>query len=358
MTHLYQPVFVSSDVYRVTGYKPPHPLSIERIGPVMDICRALGWLDASNYRESPAATAEELSVFHDPAYVAAVRSVSESGQVTAEQRRRFHLGTMENPVFPGLWQRAATSVGGSVLAARLAMEGRVAYHPAGGTHHGRRDRASGFCYFNDPVFAMLEFLNAGLARVAYLDLDAHHGDGVEAAFEADPRTLCISVHEAGRWPGTGQTHTQSARNFAVPRRFADADLDGLMAAEIIPELTAFRPDALVITCGADALSGDPLSSMQLSNTGLWRAVVAAVRTSPRVVVLGGGGYNPWTTVRCWAGLWGRLNGFAMPECLPQQVRNLLRSFACDLVDDEDIKPEWLSTIADTIPSGAILEEVT
>ncbi len=323
----------------------------------MDICRALGWLDASNYRESPAATAEELTAFHDPAYIDAVHAVSESGQVTGELRARFHLGTMENPVFPGLWRRATTSVGGSVLAARLALEGRVAYHPAGGTHHGRKDRASGFCYFNDPVFAMLEFLNADLNRVAYLDLDAHHGDGVETAFEGNPRTLCISVHEAGRWPGTGQAHTANARNFPVPRGFTDAGLDRLMADEIIPELDAFQQEALVITCGADALSGDPLSSMQLSNTGLWSAVESAAQTCPRVVVLGGGGYNPWTTVRCWAGLWGKLNGFPMPESLPQEIQNLLRNFTCDLVDNEDIKPEWLSTIADAIPSGAILEEV-
>ena len=357
MLHFHPPVFVCSDVYRATGYRPPHPLSIERIGPVMDICRALGWLDASNYRESPVATAEELSAFHDPAYIDAVRAVSETGQATSELRTQFQLGTMENPVFPGLWQRATTSVGGSVLAARLALEGRVAYHPAGGTHHGRRDRASGFCYFNDPVFAMLEFLNAGLARVAYLDLDAHHGDGVEAAFEGNPRTMCISVHEAGRWPGTGQTHTSNARNYPVPHGFKDAGLDRLMAGEIIPELDAFQPEALVITCGADALSGDPLSSMKLSNTGLWSAVESAVRTCPRAVVLGGGGYNPWTTVRCWAGLWGRLNGFPMPESLPQEIQNLLRTFTCDLVDDEDIEPDWLMTIEDKAASGSKMEKV-
>src|SRR5207344_3103305 len=106
------------------------------------------------------------------------------GNVNAEERTRYGLGTMENPLFPGLFERAATSVGGSILAAQLALEGRVAFHPAGGTHHGRPGRASGFCYFNDPVFAVLTLLRAGLERVLYVDLDAHHGDGVQDAFAA------------------------------------------------------------------------------------------------------------------------------------------------------------------------------
>src|SRR5690606_37637711 len=124
-----------------------------------------------------------------------------------------------NPLFPGLFERAATSVGGSILAARLALEGRIAYHPAGGTHHGRPDRASGFCYFNDPAFAILALLEAGLERVLYVDLDAHHGDGVQDAFAADERVHTVSIHEAGRWPGTGaasDTGDGRACNLPVP----------------------------------------------------------------------------------------------------------------------------------------------
>jgi acetoin utilization protein AcuC len=340
------PVLVSAEIYRVPGYPKSHPLAISRIGPVIDICRRLGWLTPDNYRDSPVATPAELAAFHAPDYVAAVREVSRSGQVSPEQRLGFHLGTMENPVFPGLYQRAATSVGGSMLAARLALEGRIAYHPAGGTHHGRPDRAAGFCYFNDPVFAILTLLQGDAGRVAYVDLDAHHGDGVEDAFAAESRVLCLSVHEAGRWPGSGQSHGARARNFPVPRNYGSASFRALIRDRALPELSAFAPDAVVITCGADALRGDPLSSLGLANTALWDAVIAVAALAPAAVVLGGGGYNPWTTVRCWAGLWGRLNGFAMPAQLPQDLQQLLAAFTCDLVDDEDRAAHWLTTLAD------------
>lgn len=340
------PLFVSADLYRAPGYPRNHPLAISRIGPVVDICRRLGWLTAANYRESPMATAAELAAFHDPAYVAALAAVSESGQVAPEQRALHALGTMENPVFPGLYQRAATSVGGSVLAARLALEGRLAYHPAGGTHHGRPDRASGFCYFNDPVFAILTLLEEGARRVAYVDLDAHHGDGVEDAFAADERVRCCSTHEAERWPGTGQRDTPQARNIVLPRRAGGPAFAAVIRDRVLPFVAGFAPEAVVITCGADALRGDPLSSLGLANTELWQAVAALADLAPAAVVLGGGGYNPWTTVRCWAGLWGWLNGFAMPERLPEDIEALLAGFTCDLVDDDERDPRWLTTLAD------------
>ena len=353
-----QPLFVCSDIYRETGYQPPHPLSIERIGPVMDICKLLGWLDESNWRESPQATFEQLTMFHDSDYVTAVRSVSQTGAVSVEWREKYRLGTMENPVFRRLWERASTSVGGSVLAAQLAMDGRIVYHPAGGTHHGRKDRASGFCYFNDPVFAMREFLGAGLGRVAYLDLDAHHGDGVEAAFVNDERTLCISVHEQARWPHTGQHHLAHALNFPVRRGFDDEDLEQLMNSAVLPALSRFQPDALVITCGADVLAGDPLSGMQLSNVALWNAVGNTAAHSPRTVVLGGGGYNPWTTVRCWSGLWGYLNNRNMPVGLPPRVRSILARFECDLVDDDERKEEWIDRLDDTPTVGQLVRRTS
>ena len=341
-----QPLFVSHPIYHATGYPAGHPLAIGRIGPVTDLCRALGWIGADNFRASEVADAALLTRFHDADYVAAVAAVSASGQASREQRERYALGTMENPVFTGLYQRAAHSVGGSVMAAQLCLAGHLTYHPAGGTHHGRQARASGFCYFNDPVFAILTLLDGGLARVAYVDLDAHHGDGVEDAFAQDARVLCISAHEEKRWPGTGQGHTARARNFPVPRGFDDSQLQAVMADGVLPALSAFQPEAVVITCGADGLAGDPLSGMRLSNDALWAAVLRVVQAAPRAVVLGGGGYNPWTTVRFWTGLWARLNGFAIPARLPPEGTALLSALSCDLVDDDEMNPAWLTTLSD------------
>lgn len=136
------PVFVGHDLYRQLGYGAHHPLAIARVGPVMDLCRALGWFGERDFQVSPRASEDELAAFHTREYIRALRLASESGAVTPEARRRHAIGTMENPLFPGLFERASTSVGGSIRAAELALQGRIAFHPAGGTHHGRPDRAS------------------------------------------------------------------------------------------------------------------------------------------------------------------------------------------------------------------------
>lgn len=353
-------LFVSHDLYRRPGYGGNHPLAIARVGPVMDLCEALGWLPEAEYRESPQASDEELARFHAPGYIAALKKASRTGAVDARARERYRLGTLENPLFAGMFERAATSVGGSMLAARLALEGRAVFHPAGGTHHGRPDRASGFCYFNDPVFAILTLLREGVSRVLYVDLDAHHGDGVQDAFAADERVWTVSIHEQNRWPHSGAAQDRGegrACNLPVPREFNDAELDALVDARVLPLGRRLEPQALVLTCGADALAGDPLSAMRLSNGALWRTVERLVALAPAAVVLGGGGYNPWTVARYWTGLWGRISGKEFPEPLPQAARKILEALSCDLVDDEDRRAEWLTTLADAPNAGPVRPEI-
>ena len=237
--------------------------------------------------------------------------------------------------------------------------GGTAFHPAGGTHHGRRDRACGFCYFNDPVFAIMTLLDGGAERVMTIDLDAHHGDGVQIAYAGDERVLCLSVHEVDRWPHTGAADERGegmARNLPVPARFNDSELDYVLAQAIEPLLAEHEPDALVLTCGADSLVGDPLSTMEVSNGAMWRAVTTLADRAPSVV-LGGGGYNPWTAVRYWAGLWGRLAGEDWPTSLPGKARALLAGFDCDLIDEEDVNPDWLTRLEDSPNEGAVRDEV-
>ena len=351
-------VFVGSDIYRRAAYGLNHPLAIPRVETVADLAGDLGWLEG-RWRTSPTASRDLLTRHHTEAYVAALAKADSEGLVTAGMREKHGIGTMENPLFRGVFERASTAVGGSHEAARLAMDGRVAFHPAGGTHHGRPDRASGFCYFNDPVFAILGFLDHGLERVLYVDLDAHHGDGVEEAFARDTRVMTVSIHEDGRWPGTGRLDDRRegrARNMPVPRGINDSEFRLLIDEAVVPIAERFAPQAVVITCGADGLAGDPLSSMMLSNLALWEAVETVVATAPRGVVLGGGGYNPWTLARCWTGLWGRLAGFDLPETLPGASQMRLAALDCDLVDDEDRDPAWLTTLADRPNDGPIRPE--
>jgi acetoin utilization protein AcuC len=327
---------------------------------VLELCASLGWIDASRMRTSRVATVAELRRHHDAAYIEALRASDAAGRVEPDIRTRHGFGNFENPLFPGVFERAATAVGGSILAAELALEGRVAFHPAGGTHHGRRDRASGFCYFNDPVFAIGRLLEGGMSRALYVDLDAHHGDGVQAAFLDEPRVRVVSIHERGRWPHSGAADDAGhgyACNLPVPAGFNDSELEHLIESVVLPLAAAFVPEAVVVTCGTDALAGDPLSGMALSNVALWEAVERVIGDEGPAVVLGGGGYNPWTLARCWTGLWGRLRGRDIPDELPVQAQQILRSLECDLVEDEDVDQAWFRTLADEPRPGPVREEV-
>jgi acetoin utilization protein AcuC len=265
---------------------------------------------------------------------------------------------MENPVFPGLFDRARATVGGSIAAAKVALAGTIAFHPAGGTHHGRRDRASGFCYFNDPAYAIATFLDAGAVPVLYLDLDAHHGDGVELLFAGDSRVRLVSIHEEGRWPysalGSGPAN---AINIPVPRALNDSELGWLMSEVVADEMHRTRPAAVVIVAGADCLYGDPLSAMALSNVAFWKAVTEATRWTPHSVVLGGGGYNPWTVARGWAGLWAVLSGREPAQPLTLASQALLHGFESDLIDSDEIEAEWLAAIADTPRPGLVRPQI-
>jgi len=194
----------------------------------------------------------------------------------------------------------------------------------------------------------------------YVDLDAHHGDGVQNAFIDEPRVLTVSIHEDDRWPYSGSAEDRGhggARNLPVPGDFNDSELEYLVQNAVLPLASDFSPEALVVCCGADCLAGDPLSGMMLSNTALWDTVDQLIGLGVPTVILGGGGYNPWTVARYWAGLWGRLNDFDIRARMPDQAIAYLQRMECDLVDEEDVEEAWLTTMADSPNSGPIREAV-
>ncbi len=353
------PVFIGSEIYRRPAFGGNHPLNLVRHAAVTDLARILGWLRDDNFFASSPATVNQLLEFHDRAYIKALQYADSAGRVAPEVRNRYQIGTLENPLFPGLFDRAAMTVGGSILAAELALEGHVTFHPSGGTHHGRPDRACGFCYFNDPVFAILRLLQSGLESVLYVDFDAHHGDGVEIAFFDDDRATTVSVHEGYRWPYSGTTSYPDERafNLPVPKGVNDTEFEYLVEHAIVPLAEARLPEAIVICCGADCLAGDPLSTMMLSNGTLWDAVDRLVAFDVPTVIVGGGGYNPWTLTRYWTGLWGRIAGQEFPEQLPPAAIELLHAMECDLVDDEDVDAAWFTTMADSPYPGPVRDSI-
>ncbi len=349
-------VFLGADRYRGSVFPDHHPLAIPRIATVLDLCTALGWLDPAHHRECPLATDRELAQFHDAGYIAALHRADAGGIPSAADRAQYGIGTLENPAAPGLFARAAGAVGGSILAADLAIAGHVVFHPAGGMHHGHPSRARGFCYFNDVVFALRRLEEHGLRRIACVDFDAHHGDGVQEAFRDDPRVHTVSIHEAGRWPYTGAAEDRGggrSLNLPVPEGCNDTEFRLLLDVVVCPALQRLDPQAVVVVCGTDALSGDPLSRMVLSNLALWEAVDRVLAMAPVRIVLGGGGYNPWTLARAWTGLWGRLRGADFPDVLPPAAQAILGLLQCDLIDHEAIDPAWRTTLADTRNPGPV-----
>jgi acetoin utilization protein AcuC len=305
------------------------------------------------------ATPEELATFHDAGYIAALQRVERDQRASKEDRERYNLGLLENPVFPEMFRRPATACGGSMEGARLIRDGGIVYNPAGGTHHGRPGRASGFCYFNDPVLGILTLLESGLERIYYVDVDAHHGDGVEDAFATDDRVFTVSVHEAGRWPFTGDNNTPGllARNLPVPRGFNDNEMAFIVEQVLLPLGRAFRPQAVVLQCGADALADDPLSRLTLSNNALWHVAESLKDLAPRYLVLGGGGYNPWSVARCWSGVWATLNGFEIPERLPDEARSLLRGISWSRSQGRNPPKHWFNTLRDRPREGPVRDDV-
>jgi acetoin utilization protein AcuC len=323
----------------------------------VDLCRALGWLAEDAYIEATPASPAELARFHDPAYVAALQRAEAEQRVDPETARRYQIGCNGNPLHRYVFTRPATSCGATLAAVELLRDGGTIHAPPGGTHHGRPDRASGFCYFNDVVLGILRLLDAGLQRIAYVDLDAHHADGVQDALGGDARVLIVSVHERGRWPFTGAAEDVGAVNFPVPSGFNDSELALLVEEAIAPMVERFCPEALILQCGADGLADDPLSKLELSNQAIWRAVDRLRSLAPRLLVLGGGGYNPWSVARCWTGIWGLLNGVDIPAQLPPAAEAVLRALTWARSQGRNPPAHWFTTLADAPRPGAIRPEL-
>lgn len=355
-----RPLFMGNEIYRGSTYGSAHPLAIPRVSTVMDLTRAMGWLPDAVYRTSPRARPKALMAYHTPGYIAAVQRAEAAQAVDDATRDRHGLGTLSNPIFADMYRRPATSVGGALLAAELVARGHVAYNPGGGTHHGLPDRANGFCYFNDPVLAIKALRRFGMGRVAYVDIDAHHCDGVEPAFDGDPAVRMVSTHEEKRWPFTGaltDTAGGSAFNLPLPRGLNDDEFALILNAAILPIVEDFRPDAIVLQCGADAVSDDPLSRLTLSNGALWSAVRGLRGLCPRLLVLGGGGYNPWSVARAWTGVWATLNGLEIPDRLPPEATEVLRALHWTRRAGRNPPEHWFTTLRDVGHTGPIRPEI-
>ena len=319
-----------------------HPLDPVRVELTMALARGYGVLDRPGVRLVKPEPADDalLTLVHDPDYLAAVRQASDlrSRPLTPDDPffTGYGLDTPDNPVFPHMHEASALIAGASTAAAEAVWRGeaRRAVNVAGGLHHAMADRAAGFCVYNDPAVAIARLLALGAERVAYVDVDVHHGDGVQVAFYNDPRVLTVSLHETplALFPGTGFPDETggpdadgTAVNVALPPGTDDAGWLRAFHAVVPAVLRAFRPQVLVTQCGADAHRLDPLADLRLTVDGQ-RAAYLALRDlaeelcEGRWVATGGGGYALVEVVpRAWTHLLGVLTGEPLDPATPIPV---------------------------------------
>ena len=321
-------------------FGPDHPLNPVRVELTIALARAYGVLDNANVTQLPVAGADDalLRLVHTVDYVDAVRAAGSTGMPDP----MHGLGTMDNPVFADMHDASALVVGATVAAARAVVDGGHdhAVNVAGGLHHAMASAASGFCVYNDPAIAIRWMLDNGVERVAYVDIDVHHGDGVQAAFWDDPRVMTISIHESGRtlFPGTGFPRevggpdaTGTAVNVALPAGTGDAAWLRAFHAVVPPLLRAFAPTVLVSQHGCDSHALDPLANLLVS-VDAQRAAHAALHAlahdicDGRWVATGGGGYELVRVVpRSWTHLLAEAAGVPIdPETpTPEEWREFV-----------------------------------
>ncbi len=353
MTVVWDDEFLSYDL------GPEHPLNPVRLALTMSLSRQLGVLDRPNVTTVPpeAAGDDLLKLVHDASYLDVVR---------VAPSHPWGLGhgfeSADNPVFPHMYEASALIVGGSVLAAERVWSGQSqhAVNIAGGLHHAMRARASGFCVFNDPAIAIARLLELGAERVAYIDVDVHHGDGVQAAFYGDPRVLTVSIHQSPLtlFPGTGfpdETGQGDAVgesvNIALPAYTDDAGWHTAFHAVVPTLLRSFQPQVLVTQSGCDTHHEDPLAELALTVDGQ-RSSYATLHQlahelcDGRWVALGGGGYGLVRCVpRAWTHLLAEATGepippdTAIPESWREEVRSRgLRAAPPEAMTELDVRP--------------------
>lgn len=322
---------VYSDELSKHVLSPNHPMRPIRLRYMHELMSASGLLETSNLlqAEPRSATKDEILIGHDSDYVDAVEAIGSGGIVP--NMHEFGIGPGDNPPREGMYNSTALVVGGTLVATELVQSDKVpvAFSPAGGVHHhAMHARASGFGVFNDAVIAIQKLVDDGM-RVAYVDIDCHHGDGVQAAFYNTDRVLTISLHESGQWlfPGSGfteETGEGDGRGYSINLPLAPYTQDALwlkMFDEVVPVFVdRFAPDFLFIQLGIDTHFRDPLTHLQITTEGFTEAVSRLLKLGAkagRTVAVGGGGYDMGAVARAWTMALAEMAGFNLPERVPK-----------------------------------------
>ena len=318
--------FVYDDVLAQHRLGDAHPMKPIRLRYTYELLEAYGAFDAPGAMlvEPRLATEKEILRFHTSDYLRAVRGLSTAD--TSVDPASFGFGPGDNPVYEGMYEAAARSTGASLRAVELLVSGdaEAAMSISGGLHHAMPTYASGFCVFNDPVLAIKELLLRGM-RVAYVDIDCHHGDGVQHAFYDTDAVLTVSIHESGSFifPGSGFTQEMGVgkgRGYSVNLPLYPYTTDEVYLwafNQVVPPLLdAFRADVLVTQLGIDSHYRDPITHLALTVQGFGRVVAEFSGIAPKWLALGGGGYDLQAVARAWTMAYGCMSKQDIPNEIP------------------------------------------
>ncbi|MCL6518348.1 MAG: acetoin utilization protein AcuC [Armatimonadetes bacterium] len=301
-----------------------HPLRPERLRLTKELISAYGLIAQGQLIAPELATEADILTVHKPDYIAAVRKLSEGKDISDPWRYGFDYG--DNKPFLGMYEASLLYTGASIKAAELIMEGQFerCFNISGGLHHAMTNRASGFCIFNDPAIAIRR-LQKKFSRIAYIDIDAHHGDGVQHIFYDTNTVLTISMHESGRYlfPGTGfvnEIGTGKGKGYSVNiplEPYTPSDVMVWAFKEIVPPLIkAYDPQVIVAQLGVDSHFQDPLAHLELTSKGFDELVKTIISFERPLVALGGGGYNISTVARLWTLAYARLLEVEISDVIP------------------------------------------
>lgn len=332
----FQSAFIYSEELANFEYNSTHPFKPIRAKLTLDLCRRYDLIERPwiHIIKPEPLSFEAMALFHDESYLKALQTVDAAaaneklcsaanpcqagdGFLLDPQILKYELGTDENPIFMGVYDFAALTAGATLLGAKRVASGevQVAFNPVGGFHHAGRDHAEGFCYVNDVAVAITHLLKDGL-RVAFVDIDAHHCNGVQDAFYQEDRVLVVSIHETGRdlypWSGfeneIGEGKGRGYNvNVPLPQNTDDETFIRAFEEVIPPLLEAYAPDLVIAEIGADTHISDPLTHLSITNFGYCQAIRKLVEKAPRLLALGGGGYDVYKTTRSWTLAWAILN---------------------------------------------------
>jgi len=318
--------FLYSDDFAKYDYGRGHPLKPFRLKLAYELINAYGLPSLPDVCvvEAKPAEEEDLLLYHTRDYIDVLKAAN--GGLEIPWKGSYGLGFGDNPIFEGVFEWSRLVTGASLQAAELVDSGEVtiAFNISGGLHHARASRASGFCYVNDPVIVISSLLKKG-RRVAYIDIDAHHGDGVQDAFYRTDQVLTISLHESGHrlFPGTGfesEIGEGKGKGYSVNIPMPPSSDDELFVYafnEIVPSLIEkFRPDIVVSQLGVDSFRSDPLAHLNYTTNGFCKVLRDIKDFSPKWIALGGGGYEITNVAKAWTLAWAIMNNVDLPDELP------------------------------------------